>query len=562
MTGLNPNSLPLTRLTGLGLILAALALFLPALGNHDWWYPDEPDVALPVIEMASRGDWVVPTQNGTPWLDYPPLAYWPSLAISHAWGEVTPWTTRLPMLLAFCVILMSTLFIARELAYPSTAFMSGVILLGTPVLWLNATQVQVDIGFAAAQTFGFAAYLRGNRLGGVAGWGWRALGFAGFGVAILGKGPLGILLPGLVLTCWHCWNREWSRVLSLGPLALVSLLVAAPWYYSLMQRLGPDFVLNELYLQNFDRFQAANRGHGGKGFHYYIKSLLVDFLPWSFLVVPALWHGFKHRKNEKSWRLLAAWILAPFIFFTLASTKRNVYLLPIYPPLAILVAGWLGSSLSVAHARYQKQVALGWSGLLTIVGGLFLIAGIIWPALIVQFSPGRLSLNLLGAFRPGLLVIGPALLVFGSSAFLAAKRTSPWTWPLLSAAGALGWSISMLLVLPVIDQQRSYAPASRWLVERVNPSQVIGYYWPGREASKRPAWLCHLDGRKFIFFDSAVTARLWLAADTNRIALTTPALVSELNPISVEAQWTISSTDWAVVSSEASSEPSPIPRQR
>lgn len=562
MTDLNPNSIPLTRITYVGLVLIALALFLPALGNHDWWYPDEPDVALPIIEMASRGDWVVPTQNGKPWLDYPPLAYWPSLVISHLWGEVNPWTTRLPMLLSFCVLLISTLFVANELGHSSTAFMSGVVLLGTPVLWLNATQLQVDIGFAAAQAFGFAAYLRGHRLGGLAGWGWRALGFAGFGMAILGKGPLGVLLPGLVLTCWHCWNREWSRVLSLGPLALVSLLVAAPWYYFLMQRLGADFVLNELYLQNFDRFQSANRGHGGKGIHYYIKSLLVDFLPWSFLVAPALWHGFKQRRNEKSWRLLAVWILAPFIFFTLASTKRNVYLLPIYPPLAMLVAGWLGSSLSVAHARYQRQVALGWTGLLTVIGGLFLIAGIIWPTVIVHFSPGRLSLDLLRELRPALLVIGPALLMSGGSALLAAKRASPWAWPLLSASGALLWSIAMSFVLPVIDQQRSYAPAARWLGARVKSDQLIGYFWPGREASKRPAWLCHLDGRRLVFLDSAVAARLWLAADSNRLMLTTPSLLSELNPASLDAQWKISSTDWAVVRGQAAGKSSLVPQPR
>jgi 4-amino-4-deoxy-L-arabinose transferase-like glycosyltransferase len=449
---------------------------------------------------------------------------------------------------------MSTLLIARELDYPSTAFMSGVILLGTPVLWLNATQLQVDIGFAAAQTFGFAAYLRGNRLRGLGGWGWRALGFAGFGLAILGKGPLGILLPGLVLSCWHCWNREWFRILSLGPLALVSLLVAAPWYFSLTQRLGTDFVVNELYLQNFDRFQAANRGHGGKGLHYYIKSLLVDFLPWSFLVVPALWHGFKQRRNEKSWRLLAAWILAPLIFFTLASTKRNVYLLPIYPPLAMLVAGWLGSSLSVGQARFQRQVALGWSGILAIVGGLLLVAGMIWPALIIHFSTGRLSLDQLRALRPGLLVIGPTLLVSSSIAIISAKRASSWVLPLLSATGALLWSMAMALVLPVIDQQRSYAPAAKWLVEQAKPNHVIGYYWPGRDASKRPAWLCHLEGRRLIFFNSPLEARMWLAADTKRIVLTTPPLVQELNPVSVEALWKISSTDWAVVRGDGARE--------
>lgn len=538
--GRSPWALP-------GLLLGAIVLFLPGLGLHDWWYPDEPDVALPAIEMAARGDWVVPTHNGEPWLDYPPLAYWGMRLAGLVLGELSPLATRLPMLASFCVMLFATVQVGRRLVDESSALLAGAVLVGTPVLWLSATMVQVDLGFAAAQAVGFAAYLRGEGRIGTAAWVWRALGFAAFGVAILAKGPLGLLLPGLVLTAWHVWNREGLRVLQLAPLAVVSLLVALPWYLFLAQRLGSEQVLNELYLQNFDRFQGAARGHGGKGLHYYIKSLVVDFLPWSLLVVPALWDGFRRRREQREWRLLAVWLIAPLVFFTVASTKRNVYLLPIYPALALLVADWLGHAGAGARDRWRRWVALGWGGFLMVAGLGFLVAWSGWSLLLPHLDATNLTPDMLSDLRPGVLIFGAILSIVGGIALRLTTRQKPSVWPVLAGGGALLWSAATLLVLPVIDRQRSYEPAARWLTERVGPEEPIGFYWPGREATKRPAWLCHLDGRRLVFFGEAEAARDWLAAGDSRLLLTSPPLVRELGGVESLTTWRISSTDWAVV---------------
>ncbi len=534
------------RLQLLAVIAVVLLLFVPAGGLRDWWYPDEPDVALPVIEMQVRGDWVVPTHNGQPWLDYPPLAYWGGRVVSAATGEVTPWGTRLPMALFAALLIAATVWMSRGLGQAQRGLLAGGILLATPTLWFHATNLQVDLGYAAAITLGLVAYHRAESLVGARAWWLRVAAFACFGVAILGKGPLGVLLPGLILTCWHLWNREWLRVLWLAPLALVSLAVALPWYLVLCERLGTDFVLRELFLQNLDRFGESKRGHGGKGFFYYLTRLPPDLGLWTVVILPVLWQGFRTRRDDRSWRLLAVWLLAPLIFFTFASTKRNVYLLPVFPALAMLVSDWLTRGGATWEVRWQQWTTRGLAGLLAILGVALVAAGLVWGQLSV---PGRLTPEAWAMLRPAALVIGVWLVVAGVWTLRAAFSTSsplrPW-WGLV-ATTTLGFVLSLFLVMPAIDVMRTYRPAASWLVERVPAGGSVGFFVPGREGTKRPAWLCHLDGRRLVFHATAEEASAWLAADPARMLLTSPERGATLTNVQTVIEWRISSDEWQVV---------------
>ncbi|MBT5900750.1 MAG: glycosyltransferase family 39 protein [Opitutaceae bacterium] len=526
-------------------------LFLGGLARRDWWYPDEPDVALPAIEMAARGDWVVPTQNGAIWLDYPPLAYWGARVTGLVTGGIGPFTARVPMLIFAVVLLLATARLGRRFGWGDDGGrMAATLLAGTPLIWQQATNVQVDLGYAAAQAVGLLCYLRGDAAeqGSKTNWGWRALGFAAFGVAILGKGPLGVLLPGLILTLWHGWNREWRPLWQLAPLALVSLAVALPWYVMLGQRIGWGVLGEEFYLQNFDRFQSTTRGHGGKGWWYYGKSLAVDFLPWVFLLVPAMYHGWKTQRADRNWRLLAIWILAPLVFFTVASTKRNVYLLPIYPALALMVANWLRASAGPWATRWRRGVGRGWSGFWFVIGLLILVLVVAgWGMGTSGWDPLRKYPGLMVSLRPGLIVLGLVMMNVGWWSGRSMPRDELKGWTTLALGGALIAGTAMHTVLPVIDEQRSYQPAAKWLGERTPAGETIGYFWPGREASKRPAWLCHLDGRRLEFFADDAAATAWLNQRPNRLLLTTPALATGLNSVVTAAEWRISSTSWVVL---------------
>ena len=541
------------------LIVAVIVLFLPAAGMRDWWYPDEPDVALPAIEMQARGDWAVPTHNDTAWLDYPPLAYWGARVVGLVSGEITPFGTRVPMVLFACLMVFATVRLGGRLLDQRSALVAGVILIATPIFWFHAANLQVDLGYAAFQAAGLALYVAGDARSGSPSVWYRIAAFACFGVAILGKGPLGVLLPGLILTCWHAWNREWRRLLELAPLSLAAIAVALPWYVALCDKLGTDFVLNQLYLQNFDRFGQSNRGHGDNGFFYYFGRIWPDLGLWSALILPTLWSGFRNRRNDRSWRLLVIWMLAPFIFFTLASTKRNVYLLPIYPAIALLVADWLMRAELAWELAWSTWSARILAGVLLFAGVLLAFAVAVWP-LIPWPKKIPLPADTMASLRwPGLVVSLWLLLMAGWSFRAAlAKRFSAWFG--LAATGAIGYSIAMWLVMPVIDTALTYRPAAAWLAERVPAGGTVGFYSPGREAPKRPSWLCHMGGgRRLKFFSTPQEASAWLAADPERLLLTEPQKKDAPTPEQVVKviQWRISSDEWAVLAAAVAVKPNP-----
>ncbi len=439
------------------------------------------------------------------------------------------------------LIVAATVWLGRQLGQGQWGLLAGAVLIATPTLWFHASNLQVDLGYAAFIALGLAVYHHGELASGI---GWRILAFACFGVAILGKGPLGVLLPGLILTLWHAWNRDWRRLLLLAPLALVSLVVALPWYLLLCDRLGTEVVWSEIVQQNFDRFGAAKRGHGGKGMFYYLTRLPVDLGVWTAFIIPALWQGFRTRRHERSWRLLAVWLLAPLVFFTLASTKRNVYLLPVFPALALLVADWLARDGVTWEVWLRVWSGRAFAVVLLLVGVFLVVTGMVWGWLPL---PARLPSEAWTSLRPAALATGLWLTVAGGWTLRDALAGTLRTWWSLAGSTTLAYVLIMWLVLPVVDQVRSYRPAARWLAERVPADGLVGFFSPGREQSKRAAWLCHLDGRRLHFLGTPDEVQAWLVSDPTRLVLSSPAHVAAIQQVHVIHSWTISSDEWLVL---------------
>jgi 4-amino-4-deoxy-L-arabinose transferase-like glycosyltransferase len=176
--------------------------------------------------------------------------------------------------------------------------------------------------------------------------GLRALGIAGrvavvaaaaaAGLATLAKGPLGLLLPALVLGGYVLAAREWRFLRELGspPAIAAFLLVAAPWYAAILRDQGRHFVDVFILNHNVERFTSTVHHHPGP-FWYYLPVLLAGLFPWSGLLVPALF-----RTSPRSSRVdlfLVLWLALPLVFFSLAGAKLPGYILPCVAPLAILI---------------------------------------------------------------------------------------------------------------------------------------------------------------------------------------------------------------------------------
>jgi 4-amino-4-deoxy-L-arabinose transferase-like glycosyltransferase len=540
MRGLNETGGGL-RLSPAWLVWLAVFAWLAPLGLHEYWFPDEPDVALPVLEMLRRGDFIVPTAMGEPWLDYPPLTYWGGIFWSQLFGA-TPFALRLTPLLSGAVFLLSTASIARRVAGKDAAWQATLVGVATPIVWMMATTLQVDMPFAAPQAAGFALYLAGDgRQGRASGW-LRAAAFACFGVAILAKGPLGLLLPGFILVLWHASHREWKKLFQLAPLALVALAVAALWYAPLVHRLGADYVGRELWLQNFDRFGTTTRGHGGKGGFYYVRSLAADLGPWVLMLPAALCMAWRSRA-DRGLRLVSLWFVVSLLFLSAASTKRNVYLLPAYPAILALLGAWLASNRDSRWLRVSLWISAA-------LCGAAAIGFAVWLQSPLAAQPK------LAALRAGMLLPSLALAaVFAVVAFgivtLLRRRETNGALAVLSAGFLAVFTVAMWLVLPLIDSARQYSAATAAVVGHSPGDGPVGFFSPGLEKTKRAGWLCYLEGRRLQYLPDAAAAQAWLDAEPGRVLLTDPSTAPSVPGTQVLERWRLADQEWALLGAAA-----------
>lgn len=463
-------------------VVAALLLLavLPGLGARGFWFPDEPDVAEPVLTMLRSGDWTVPRHNEQPWLDYPPLTYWAAAATARLCGSEAPVVLRLPVALAAALLVGCTAYATVAVGGLRAGLMAGVVLATVPQFLFQAANLHPDMLFALTQGLGIAVYAWswvGHQ--GRSGWRcWlgRSAGFACLGLAVLAKGPLGLLLPGLVLGLWHVCRREWAGLLALAPLSLVALAVCLPWYASADAALEAGTVWHEVKAQNLARFgDGVARGHL-KPWYYYLVGTWAQWAPWSVLFPLALQEGWR-RRQEPVLRLALIWVLTSLIFLSLAATKREVYLLPAYPALALLA----GCALETVLAA-DSSPGWRWGG--RALGTLLAVSGLVLPV-VSRLIPGLMqpASLLMQVWLPLLLLSG--VLVLGGVLLLCCsrQRLQPPAPLVLATTLALTAAVLGAGIAPKADIQRSYAPMGAWLREH-SGALPIGYYLPGAERKR------------------------------------------------------------------------------
>jgi 4-amino-4-deoxy-L-arabinose transferase-like glycosyltransferase len=317
-----------------GVLLAlVLALLVFRLGVVPLVGPDEPRYARVAVEMHRAGEWVTPTLQGRPWLEKPPLYYWLAGAAFSLLGE-TETAARLPSVFATVLLVGATAFFGARL-YGTAAGLHAGFVAGTSILtfvygraasmdMLLAATVTVAIGLAGLHVLG-----RGGPRAVVAG-------AAAAGLATLAKGPLGLLLPALVLGSYLALTREGRRLRELLSTSAVAvfLAVAAPWYVAIVAAQGRRFLDVFILNHNIERFTSTIHHHAGPVW-FYVPVLLAGLFPWSGLSVPALVR-IEPRESRRDLFVLL-WLVLPLVFFSLAGSKLPGYILPCVPPLAILM---------------------------------------------------------------------------------------------------------------------------------------------------------------------------------------------------------------------------------
>ena len=423
---------------GAALLLALVAaLLLFRLGDAPLTGPDEPRYARVAVEMHRAQAWVVPTLQGRPWLEKPPLYYWLAGMAFARLGE-TEAAARLPSAVA-AVALAGIVALLGARLYGGAAGLHAGFVAGTALLpFVYGRAAAMDMLLAAAVTA--ATGLVGLRALGIAGPSAMAAAGACAGAGMLAKGPLGALLPALVAGALVALTPErrtvWRRLAGgLIPAVVATMVVAGPWYAAILRTQGREFVDVFLVNHNLARFASTIHHHPGPVF-YYVPLLVGGLFPWSGLLVPGL---ARLRARDPRDALLLAWLLAPLVFFSLAASKLPGYILPCIPPLAI-AAGRAADELVRGEARRWAARA---TGLVTVTLAALVAAAPIlgremheplWPLLVPPAAwsllaalavSARLARDGAGALR--ILRVGAAgllLLLTSAAPPLVAERES------------------------------------------------------------------------------------------------------------------------------------------
>jgi 4-amino-4-deoxy-L-arabinose transferase-like glycosyltransferase len=329
------------------LLLAVTAgLCLPNLGGPSLWDIDEGNNAEAAREMLESGNWVVPTFNGQLRVDKPALLYWLQLGAYQVFG-VNEFAARLPS----AVAAMATVLLAYELGRrmfgsAATGLLGGLILASSVAFCASARFANPDallnLFSVLSLLLFWLGYVRGGRLSFVPP-------SVSMGLAVLAKGPVGIILPLTVIGLFLLWTRQLRRLfdarMAAGTLAF--LLVVLPWYTWVGVETRAAFLRGFFFNHNLGRYLNPMESHTGP-IYYYAVVLLLGFLPWSAFLGLSAWYSVCRSPSDNTevgspypCRFLWCWIAVYFVFFTPAGTKLPNYILPLYAPVALLTAHFL-----------------------------------------------------------------------------------------------------------------------------------------------------------------------------------------------------------------------------
>ena len=394
------------------------------LGTPRLWDRDEPRNAGCAEEMMARGDWITPIFNDELRQQKPVLLYWFMMSAYAVFGanefSARIWSAIFATGTVWMTYLMANRFFGRQAAlWSAIALCSSMMFVvagraATPdsiliffttlaiCIWVcSVFKADAEDPEVSSGKVDYGSYFPKSWLVSVGIYG-------AMGMAVLAKGPIGLVLPtaiiGLFLLIVRLpklegfedygeisqkivnvtrpfWPLHFLRTCwSMRPLTAVAmvLLVAGPWYLAVGIATEGDFLRLFFLKENFGRATTAMESHSG-GFLFYPMMILVGFFPWSVLALPIglridrVFSNSDESQRTKNGILFCLCWIAVFVgAFSLAKTKLPSYITPCYPALAMLagffVQGWLARRNELSAILYRMSI-----GTLILVGAVITI---------------------------------------------------------------------------------------------------------------------------------------------------------------------------------------------
>jgi 4-amino-4-deoxy-L-arabinose transferase-like glycosyltransferase len=490
------------------LFIAFVAVVLLAgLGRLPLFGRDEALYAEAAREMHSSGDWITPRVNGAFFFEKPPLLYWLDALAYSALGP-TPLAARLPAALLGILTIALTVTTASRVWGKRAGVLAGVTLATCPLVVMVARMGIMDMPLTCLVTLSMLAYARWRRQGGLA----PALAFGLLvGLAVLLKGLAGGLAPAVAVIHAISFRQRPQRIsVASAFLAFLGMcLVAAPWFVAMGLRHGEGYAAIFFIREHLLRIARPMQGHGGSAL-YYLLLIAFAFFPWVAFLPAALAPRRDHDNEATFWRSLAlVWFLVVLVPFSLIKTKLPGYIMPLFPPMAMLVAAEL-------DRRLEKPGRAPWIG--AVAGGVIL-AGVFS---LLPLVAARLGARYNAANAAFLLVVPAAFWLGGYVASviggIEGMRGRPRAALTFMVAGQLAVVGSLLIgMLPVLSPYLGGGPAYlAQLAKRELPGRRIVLY------ETRPETVAFVLRRAVPVFSHNEKAQLMTALRREPTALIAP----------------------------------------
>ena len=448
------------------LLLLAIPVFFLCLGANSIWDANEAFYVETPRQMVLTGDYVNPSFNGEPRFNKPVLSYWIVAGLYHLLG-VSVTTERLGIALGALGIVLATFLLGRALGTARTGALAALIVASSPRVVMHGRRIFIDVYITMFLAFALACFVaalrqpeRRRR--------WLVLMYVAAGLAVLTKGPAFLALLGLILAVWLTVERrlgDLKRMMLLPGLLIVAAIVV-PWYAAVYLEHGWTHITSFVFGENVGRFTTAMTPDG-RGLAFFLPVLASDLFPWAPLLLLPLVTAWRAREpgeeptHASIRRLCWCWIVIIVGAFSLSQTKEDLYIFPVVPAAAALIADTLIAS---SAGRMAGAVRL----LIVVIGAIaVLLAGAgYW-----LFRDGYYALP---HAAPAALVIGLAGLA--TLAFAATGRQ-----PAALAAIALGFiTFNYLFVTQILPD-----------IERLKPAPVFARTFNEKRAPG--ALFAHLD---------------------------------------------------------------------
>jgi len=325
------------------------------------------------MEMAESGNYLEVMHRGNDYLDKPPLLFWLSSLSFNLFG-IENWSYRLPSLLFVYLGIFATFRLGSLLYSKSAGYIGAIIFSTTEAISIISHDVRTDTILISSIVFSIwciIEFLQREKLK------FLVLGFIGIGLAMLCKGPIGLMVPILALSTHFIIRKQWKNFFRwewLLGIFIVAIIIC-PMVYGLYTQYdaqpekfttlssgkrvqGISGIVFYFWEQSFGRLTGASEWKDASfSYHFFIGTFIWSFLPWTILGFLALWNKMKLaiRTKEIAEFYTVGAIILPFIALSMSQFKLDHYIYIIYPFIAIISGNYIAQ---LAHKNQSSFIAI------------------------------------------------------------------------------------------------------------------------------------------------------------------------------------------------------------